>query len=358
MPTIEKRLLKSGNSRFKASVRLTGWPSKRRTFDKKGDALTWARALESDIKLGRVHPESIAGKYTVAEMIDKYLESARHPERYLISKRSILRWWKREIGELKLSQLTAYTLAECREKLVKSDRGPASINRYFIILRHCINTTIRERGWLRENPVSKVTLLKESRGRIRFLDEGERERLLAACRRQTKKPLYLIVVLAISTGARKMELLGARVDQVDFTRSRLTVYETKNGEPRPLYLYGLARTLLQQHFARTPLPPKGYIFPAKGGKKPVAIDREWRAAVKAANIKDFHFHDLRHSAASYLAMNGATTAEIAEVLGHKTASMVKRYAHLSTTHTAGVVAAMNEKIFGKQTVSLTSTQGK
>ena len=72
----------------------------------------------------------------------------------------------------------------------------------------------------------------------------------------------------------------------------------------------------------------------------------WETALKVAGIEDFRFHDLRHSAASYLAMNGASMAEIAEVLGHKTLQMVKRYSHLSEAHTAGVVARMNARIFG------------
>ena len=73
---------------------------------------------------------------------------------------------------------------------------------------------------------------------------------------------------------------------------------------------------------------------------------DWVAALKVADIQDFRFHDLRHSAASYLAMNGATTIEIAAVLGHKTLQMVKRYSHLANSHTSSVVTAMNEKIFG------------
>ena len=73
----------------------------------------------------------------------------------------------------------------------------------------------------------------------------------------------------------------------------------------------------------------------------------WAYAVKRAGITDFRFHDLRHSAASYLAMSGASLMEIAEVLGHKTLSMVKRYAHLSEAHTAKVVARMNQAIFGQ-----------
>ncbi len=74
--------------------------------------------------------------------------------------------------------------------------------------------------------------------------------------------------------------------------------------------------------------------------------------MRDAEIDDFRFHDLRHSTASYLAMNGASLAEIAAVLGHKTLQMVKRYTHLSDQHTAGVVASMNEKIFGGEETQL------
>ena len=77
----------------------------------------------------------------------------------------------------------------------------------------------------------------------------------------------------------------------------------------------------------------------------MGIREAWEYAVKRAGIADFRFHDLRHTFASYLAMNGATL-EIAEVLGHKTLAMVKRYAHLSEAHTRGVVERMNRAVFG------------
>ncbi len=66
-----------------------------------------------------------------------------------------------------------------------------------------------------------------------------------------------------------------------------------------------------------------------------------------ADIKNFRFHDLRHSAASYMAMNGATASEIAAVLGHKTLQMVKRYAHLSDEHIKNVVERTAQKVLGK-----------
>ncbi|MCB1770973.1 MAG: tyrosine-type recombinase/integrase, partial [Candidatus Competibacteraceae bacterium] len=80
---------------------------------------------------------------------------------------------------------------------------------------------------------------------------------------------------------------------------------------------------------------------------PAQFRHAWDIALEVAQIEDFHWHDLRHSAASYLAMSGATLQEIAAILGHKTLAMVKRYAHLSEPHTASVVNRMNAKIFGE-----------
>jgi integrase len=81
--------------------------------------------------------------------------------------------------------------------------------------------------------------------------------------------------------------------------------------------------------------------------KPPLLQWAWNRAIKRADIADFRFHDLRHSAASYLAMSGASLMALAEILGHKTLSMVKRYTHLSELHTRAVVAKMNKAVFGE-----------
>jgi integrase len=69
--------------------------------------------------------------------------------------------------------------------------------------------------------------------------------------------------------------------------------------------------------------------------------------IAVADIADFRLHDLRRTATSYLAMHGAGLMEIAEVLGHKTLAMVKRYAHLSEAHTRSVVERMSRAVFGE-----------
>lgn len=224
-------------------------------------------------------------------------------------------------------------------------RTPATVNRYLAVLSHMFTIAIKEWGWLEVNPILKVNKLKEPRGRVRFLSDEERSRLLTVCQQSSSQYLYLVVVLALSTGARRMEILGLRWSDVDLKRNVIILHQTKNGERRILPIVHHALDLLKEH-AKVRTLHTELVFPGKNLKTPIDIRTPWETALKQAEIADFKFHDLRHSAASYLAMNGATLAEIAEVLGHQTLQMVKRYAHLSEAHTAKVVARMNERIFG------------
>lgn len=182
-------------------------------------------------------------------------------------------------------------------------------------------------------------------GRDRFLDEDEREKLLQVCQESQCAYLYPIVIIAISTGARRGEILNLRWRDVDLERGLARLVKTKNNEKRAIPLTHLALEIIQKLYRMENPSKTDFLFPRADGKKPVEITKHWKKALIEAEIEDFRFHDLRHTAASYLAMNGATLAEIAEVLGHKTLQMVKRYAHLSDQHTASVVERMNRKIF-------------
>lgn len=244
-----------------------------------------------------------------------------------------------------MSDLSPAELVKCRDRLLRT-HAPATVVRYMAALSHAFTIAIREWGWLEESPMRKVTKPKEPRGRIRFLSDDERDRLLEVCRESYNPYIYPVVVLALSTGARKMEILRLTWQDIDFNRRVMTFHNTKNGERRVVPLVVHALQLVEQRFEDS--SNSRFVFPSRNGKKPFDIQRAWKAALREAEISDFRFHDLRHSAASYLAMNGASLAEISEILGHKTLAMVKRYAHLSEAHTAGVVARMNEKIFGME----------
>ncbi len=201
----------------------------------------------------------------------------------------------------------------------------------------------KEWGWLESNPCIKISKLKEGQGRVRYLSDDERKALLQCAKGSSNPHLYTIIVIALSTGMRYSELLKMEWGQVNFKLSFITLYETKNGEIRNVPIAGHALELLHQHYLNKRKGP--LVFPNSRGDAPMNFRSAWESALHRANIKNFCFHDLRHSCASYLAMNGARSSEIAAILGHKTLQMVKRYAHISQPHSAKVVSDMNAKIF-------------
>ena len=75
------------------------------------------------------------------------------------------------------------------------------------------------------------------------------------------------------------------------------------------------------------------------------IRHAWKLVLQETGLQDFRFHDLRHTFASYLVMNGASLVDLAEVLGHKSLTTGKLYAHLTKAHTTVVVSRMTAAIF-------------
>lgn len=353
MATIEKRTAK-GETVYRVKVRMKGYPPQSSTFKRLTDARIWAKDIESDIRHGRHFKTFEAKRHTLAELIDRYMTGPASDKKDFPQKVRQLQWWKARFGSRLLADLTAPVLAEQRDILIAGTdktppkpRNPATGNRYLAALSDVFTYAVKECDWMEENPMRKVTRRKESKGRERFLSDAERERLLAACRASTNPDLYPAVVLSLATGARRMEILGLRWPQVDLTRSVITLTDTKNGESRVLPLSDQVRELLRER-AKVRRIHSDLVFPSRSDTQPVQLRHAWHEALKVAAIEDFHWHDLRHSAASYLAMGGATLMEIAAVLGHKTLAMVKRYSHLSEPHTAAVVERMNSAIFGRE----------
>jgi integrase len=353
MAAIETRRNNDGTITYRVKIRLKGFPTQSATFARKTDAKEWAKQTETEIKQGRYFKTAEAKKHTVHKLITRYLEDVkkRNPKRYGDVK-GLLKWWDEQIGVYILSDITKALIIEKRDKLLATTsspnvekRTPSTVNRYMTALGHVFTMAVNEWEWIHDHPMKKISKLSEPRGRVRYLDDIEREKLLHACKEVESSYLYLLVVLAVSTGARHGELINLRWQNVDLQRKVITLHDTKNKERRVLPLVHHAFELMQQH-NKVKWLSSNLVFPSPlDPAKPWNSRLAWLAALKKANITNFRFHDLRHSAASYLAMNGASLAEIAEVLGHKTLSMVKRYAHLSEAHTAKVVQRMNEKIF-------------
>lgn len=342
----------SGETRYRAFIRRKGARPVTKQFRRKTDAVRWARRTETELEERRYFPKSEAEKRTVGKLIERYIEKVlpSRPQRDQARVAKQLRWWAQRLGPYLLCDLKPALIARERERLVESrERGgrgvsPATANRYLAAFSHACTIGLKEWGWLSDNPALKLRRLKEPPGRVRFLSDEERIRLLGACEASHDRRLYPLVLMAVSTGARQGELLGLRWSDVDLDRGYAVIQTSKNQDRRSLPLSQRLRMVLGEMRKLRRIDTDRVFAGATGTvhfpKKP------WQKALTDAGIEDFTFHDLRHTAASYLAMSGATLTEIAAVLGHKTLAMVKRYSHLSEQHTASVVERMNRRMFG------------
>ena len=351
MATFDKHVANDGNITYRVRIRLKGHPLQTASFERLTDARRWAQQTETAIREGRYFKTREGQRHTLAELIDRYVADVLPRKKGAPKQRQQLHWWREQLGAFALADLTPPLIAEGRDKLAAGfpgtePRGPATVVRYLAALSHCLSVAVKEYQWLDDSPLRKVSKPKEPRGRVRFLSDDERAALLTACEQSPNPYLFPVVVLALATGMRAGEIMNLEWRDVDLARGWLTLRETKNGDRRGVPLAGKALDLVKEQARIRRRLDTPLLFPGANPAKPVNLRQPWEKALKQAGIDDFRFHDLRHSAASYLAMNGASLNEIAAVLGHKTLSMVQRYAHLSESHQAGVVERMNAAIFG------------
>jgi integrase len=210
-------------------------------------------------------------------------------------------------------------------------------------MRACLSSifryAIKEQSYLSANPVAQVPSRTEKNKRTRFLSDEERNALLTACHESDWNKLYLLVLMALTTGARLGELLGLHWDEIDFKERTTLLIDTKNGDSRILTIPESTINELQR-FREV---GSGLVFPSPTKfRKPFEFRKHWHKAMADAGIEGFRFHDLRHSCASMLVMNGATLYEAGQVLGHKSQQTTARYAHLSTGHKQ----ALTDRILG------------
>lgn len=349
---IEKRISKNGQVSYRARIELKGYKKLSATFSSKTKAKLWKQQTETAMREGRYFKTIEARKHTLGNLIDRYIRDVLPSKPKSFDKqKNQLGWWKNQLGHKLLSDVISPLIIEYRDILSsqttyrKTKRSPATTVRYMAALSHAFTIAIQW-GWVEENPMRKVSKPKEPRGRVRYLLPEERQKLLETCKQSPSPYLYPIVVLALSTGMRQMEILTLNWKDIDLEKGTIILLETKNNERRCVPLTGYALTIVTELSAkRKILSP--LLFPSNrlSNNKPYNIRAAWEQAIKTAGIKDFRFHDLRHDFASQLLASGASLAQLSEVMGHKTLQMIKRYAHLSHSQAADVVTKMNAKIF-------------
>lgn len=330
MATIQK-LHNKNNITYRVIIRKKGLRVISKTFSTKRQATEFALKVESDRKLQQ-SLGGVSNTISFSEVSKQYLlerYSGQTPPR---SHEGRIEYWDIWFDDKPIINITKSDIVDGLESLSKS-LSATTINKFKSAASIVFNYARRQYD-LPDNPTKHIPSLPEPRGRTRYLSDSEKDRLFAATRLSNWDKLYLIVLLAITTGARKGELTNLKWSDIDFNRQLAYVSTTKNGEPKVLPLTDSAITELQ----RLNKQDNSLVFDSvvKPGR-PYCFTKPWKKALKEADIEDFRFHDLRHTCASYLAQNGASLLEIADVLGHKQIQMTARYSHLCVEHKSKLI---------------------
>lgn len=304
--------------------------------------------------------------YTFNDLVAEYEKWAER-QRSFKSKAYLINQLKDSFGNLQLRRFTPMLLEQYQtERLQKSNRQkkkgkpdtgnkPATVNRLIATLKHMFTKAgdweMVDESVLKK--LSKVKLLQENNKRLRYLTKEECGELINASEGHLKP----ILITALNTGMRKSEILNLTWENVDLRHGFILLDKTKNGHRRELPINQDLRNVLEAihkgtegQLRRIDVP---YVFyDRKTGKPYQDVKRSFATACRKAGIKDFKFHDLRHTFASHLVMSGADITTVSRLLGHQSLTMTLRYAHLAPNHLSKAVNMLSFTAEQKSTAYL------
>ncbi|MFP5358009.1 MAG: tyrosine-type recombinase/integrase [Gammaproteobacteria bacterium] len=257
------------------------------------------------------------------EAVLRYLDETSH-NRASVTAKSHLRWMQPYLEGMDLNKIDREVVERLIQAGLRERVSNATVNRRTQLLRAIMRKASREWDWIDRVPVFRM--LKEPQGRVRFLTREEAARLL------TELPPHLRAMarFTLATGLRQGNVKGLRWAQVDLERRRAWVIaeEAKARRAIPVPLNAEAMQVIEQQRGRHP----EYVFTYNGQSITQVGTKAWRGALERAGIKNFRWHDLRHTWASWHAQNGTPMNVLQELGGWRDSGMVQRYAHLGMEH--------------------------
>jgi integrase len=323
-----------------------------KAFAQRKDADAWARETESKLDRGE-DIAAPAAPVTVAELITKYAATVSPTKRGgEIETIRLQAMAKHSVGKVMASKLTAASLAAWRDERLRGV-APATVLRELGLLRRVMVTANHE--WGVRVPLTAFEFVKKPKqpaGRVRRLPGEAAAALLTACQAAHNPYLAPAVLIALETGMRRGEIVGLTWSDIDLDSGLIQVREAKNGHSRLIPLTAAARTeliRLRGLAGERPFDCTGSALhqafeharerarKALQGDGAAAEDLSLRRSLDA--LEGLRFHDLRHEAISRFFEKGLTMVEAAEVSGHRTLAMLKRYAHADVQRIADKLAA-------------------
>jgi integrase len=256
-----------------------------------------------------------------------------------------------EIGRLPLRKLTPAALQSLYARKLDAGLSPTTVGHIHRVLHRALGDALRW-GLVVRNPCAAVRPPRVPVNEMRALSVGDAQRLLASLEGE---PLQALYVLAITAGLRQGELLGLKWSDIDLGRGRLQVQRTVRridgelveSEPksrksrRTVILTARATAALRAHRARQVEErvravawfDLDLVFPNNIGTH---MDdgnlrrRSFQPLIERAEVPRVRFHDLRHTAATLLMIQGVHPRVVQEMLGHSSVNVtLDTYSHVS-----------------------------
>ena len=268
---------------------------------------------------------------TWPEAVNRWLAESTH-KRSLKDDKFHLKWLDPYLAHLTLKEITRDLidhLAELRSrKRCREDNkqgvAPATVNRMLSVIRVILRKAAREWEWLDREPAIK--LRKEENHRVRWLRPEEAARLIAAL----PSHLAIMAEFSLATGMRQSNVTHLMWNDIDLARAHAWVHpeNAKAKKAMAIPLNVNAMRILQQQQNKHP----EYVFVYQSKPITQCTTKAWYNALEKVGIKNFRWHDLRHTWASWHVQNGTSLQELQQLGSWASFDMVLRYAHLSSAH--------------------------
>lgn len=355
MASIFKRKSKDGKSfTWRAVVRIKGYPTASKSFERKQEAEDWGQETERRIKQSQFNYSQHKNQYTYAQLISRiYGDGALDHHRSLEKTRSQYEYWKNRLGDYALVRITPELISKERQLLLDTPtskgkkRTPGTINRYMAVLSSTFNYAVKRLRWVIDNPCLTLLRLKDTAVRDRVIHKNEIAKIIEACKKSKSPYLYCIVLIALTTGARQGEILNLEWQDISWENKQAYFRETKNGRPRSIALVDPVIDELKKNYSNRQ-PDKSLIFASRTAFGKIDIKKGWREALKRAGVSGLTFHGLRHSFSTMAADQGASNLELASAMGHRTLQMLMRYTHLegnlTRKYSEGITKTINAEV--------------
>ncbi len=313
--------------------------------------------LKGEIAEGKWFEKPPGEDYTFRDLMDKYMtdysEVSKAPKSF-VRDRSLKQHLLESFEDMYLTDIGSKDISEYKLKRRQEGASPRTINYELTLMSHAFNIAIRDWEWINLNPVRKVSKEKVRNQVERWLTTDEEKRLLGA----SPVWLRLIISFAISTGFRMSEILDLKWSQIDLARKEVTISEQKNAQIDTLPLNDSAINILKDR-SNNCREGVEYVFPSQNQTRISNrnLFRAFESAKERAEIKNFRFHDLRHTFATRLVRSGVDIYAVQKLGRWKTLSMVTRYGHYDTDSLRSSIEVM-DKVDDKIITILSQSQKK